>query len=95
MVAFSYTEQYRTHKEAGWTVIASADGDTGGDIPHGFGSAPDVVQITPLLADAYTSAWRVTGVDATNITLEKTAGGGGNVAAQLRVDCNLRRHVNR
>lgn len=70
-----------------WNVIASADGDTGTlVIAHGFGAAPALVMLTPLLTAGTLSGWSAA-IDATNITLTKgtTAAGSGNAGAQLRV----------
>lgn len=74
-----------------WTIIATADADTGLTFAHGLlnpgGLAADInLTLTPILqAPAALSLWAGT-ADATNIILVKsTAGSSGNAAAQLRV----------
>lgn len=74
-------------------VIATADADTTAVITHNLGlSAAELsagfplVDVTPLLAAAYTSQWAVTGAMANAVTLTKgTGAGSGNAAAQIRV----------
>lgn len=73
-----------------WDIIATADADAAAVIPHGFGAIPEAIQLTPLLAAAYTSVWTLGVVDATNINLVKgTGGGSGTANAQLRVNAQL------
>lgn len=67
-------------------VEATADADTGATIPHTLAVPPRVVTLVPLQAAFYTSQWRVTSIDATNIVIEKgTAAGSGAAGDQVRV----------
>lgn len=70
-------------------ITATADGDTTIDFAHGMGVAPPTVILTPLLqAAAALSAWAVTAIDATKVTLTKsTATGSGTANPQVRVTC--------
>lgn len=65
-----------------WTFTA-ADSDTATSVVHGFGFAPDMVQITPAVtfASTATPSFAAT-ADATNIYLQKsnTTGSGGLTA---------------
>lgn len=76
-------------------VISDDTADTTLVIPHLMGSAtvpkiPQIVNLDALLVEFYTANWRVTGRDATNITLTKDAGAGTfTAAAQLRVTIEL------
>lgn len=67
-------------------VTATADADTSLAIPHGLGAAPLEVTLTGLLAEARLSAWIVSGIDATNVTILKdTAVGSGAAGQQLKL----------
>lgn len=91
-MAISAAAAYAGQTTKTWNVTATADADSGAfNIAHGFGSAPQVVNITPLLAAGNTSAWFVSAIDATNITLTKgsTGAGSGNASPQLRVSAIL------
>jgi len=67
-------------------VEATADADTTATLTHGLGAAPEQVIITPLLAAAYTSQWRVTSQGATSVVVTKGTGvGSGATGAQIRV----------
>jgi hypothetical protein len=71
-------------------VEATADADTTATIPHGLGAAPAEVSITPLKAEFYTSVWRVSTIDATNVVVTKgTAMGSGVAGNQMRVIASL------
>lgn len=76
-----------------WDVTADADGDTDLDITHGMASAPEEVTLLPLQAIAYTSAWAVDAIDGTDISLKKTAGGGGDADPQVRVQARIERRL--
>ena len=74
------------------TVTATADGDTTAVIPHGLASAPLLYSLTPLISQALTalSAWAVTAVDGTNITLTKLAStGSGNANPQVLLQASV------
>jgi hypothetical protein len=90
-MAISSTVAQESADKASWDVIATADADTGPfNIAHGFGVAPVVVTLTPVLAVAYTSAWIVSGIDATNIELTKAnAVGSGDADIQVRVTAEV------
>lgn len=68
-------------------VEATADGDTTATIPHGLPSAPEVVILTGLQAEAETlSDWVATTIDATNVVLTKqTDVGSGAAGDQVRM----------
>lgn len=71
-------------------VEATADADVAAVVPHGLGSIPLDVSITPLLVAAYTSAWFVASVDATNVNLTAAnAVGSGAAGDQIRVVARL------
>jgi len=73
-------------------IEANADADTDSpDIPHGLGAIPLDVTITPLLqAEAGLSLWALTGLDAVNLVVSKSAAvGSGAAAAQLRLTARL------
>ena len=90
-MAISSTVVRKTADGAVFDVIATADADTGPfNIAHGLASIPLTVVITPVLAVAYTSAWIVSAIDATNIELTKAnAVGSGDADIQLRVSAFL------
>lgn len=67
-------------------ITATADADTGGVVAHGLAQIPEVYWLVPLLAQAYTSVWTITTVDATNVTLVKgTAATSGTANPQVRL----------
>lgn len=68
-----------------WDVTATADGDTGISIPHGFPSAPEYVVIQGLHAVARVALWTAT-TDGTNVILSKaTTASSSTGTAQVRV----------
>lgn len=71
-------------------VTATADGDTTGTVTHGLATTPKEVNACQLISQALTalSAWAVTAIGATTLTVTKlTSTGSGNASAQLRVTC--------
>ena len=99
-MATSHTERYRTSTERGYRVTATADADETHTIPHGLGRIPDHVTLTPIDISggeaARVSNWVFTGIDATDIDLEKTTDvGSGDQDPQLDVDVRLRRNLSR
>lgn len=72
-------------------VTATADADVGPhNVPHGLASTPLDVSLTPLQVEAYTSAWIVSSVTATNVVLTKAnAVGSGVAGVQVRVVARL------
>lgn len=85
-MAFSSSAVFAGVDFKSWDIIATADADTGGSVTHGMGAAPSDVYVTPLLAAGVTSAWFVSAISSTVITLTKgTATGSGNASAQLRL----------
>jgi len=69
-----------------WDITATLDADTGGSVTHGFGAAPADVYLTPLLAEGVLSAWYVSTINTTVITLTKgTATGSGAANPQVRL----------
>lgn len=75
-----------------WNVTATADADTGDfAVAHGFGVAPALAFLTPLLNAGLLANWSVKSIDATNITLNKgaTAVGSGNAGASVRLTVML------
>lgn len=70
-----------------YSVIASADGDTGGTITVSCGANPTVI-LTQILSQALTalSVWTVALTNITTLTLTKlTSTGSGNASVQLIV----------
>lgn len=95
-MAASSAEVYHTNREFQADVTATADADTGLNVAHGLGRAPERVDLLPIHAAARLSLWAVTSVTATNIVLSKaTTAGSGNANAQLRVTASLRNDVDR
>lgn len=88
-MAFSATLISRNTREAIFDLTATDNADTGGAVTHGLNAVPDDFSLCPLLAAYYTSAWRVTAVTATTITVEKTAGGGADADPQARLVVRL------
>ena len=85
-MAFSSSAVFAGVDFKSWDIIASADGDTGGSVTHGFGEAPADVYLTPLLAAGVTAEWFVSAISASVITLTKgTATGSGTANAQVRL----------
>lgn len=72
-------------------VEATADADVTATIPHGLGTAPTIVILTPLLqAPAALSLWAATTIDATNVVCTKaTTASSGSAGNQLRVTASL------
>lgn len=70
-----------------WNVTASADTDLAGTVSHGFGVAPALVWLVPLLVGFYTKQWTVGTVTASTIPLVAISATGGGVAGtpQLQV----------
>ncbi len=68
-------------------VIATADADTVLVIPHGMQRTPFVFITPAQQAVGELSAWAVTGITDTDVTVEKSvAVGSGDPAIQLRVN---------
>lgn len=72
-------------------ITATLDADVGPiNVNHLLGSVPLEVTVTPLLAVAHTSAWAVTGISATQVSLTKAnAVGSGDADPQLRLVARL------
>ena len=97
--AFLHATSFVVIEQTANRLIADLISDNAADttlvIPHGMGSAtvpkiPQDVNLDPLLPEHFTSEWHVTGCDATNITLTKTAAAGGATAAvQTRITIEL------
>lgn len=90
-MAFANTVVRESAEVAVLDVAATADADVGPhNVPHGLASIPLDVSIVPLQVEAYTSAWIVSGITATNIALTKAnAVGSGVAGAQIRVVARL------
>lgn len=89
-MAVSTTTVVRDNDNFIFTVIATADADTGtGNVAHGMAGGALNAQaiLTNLLqASAGASLWAMTTLDVTNVAVSKSAAvGSGNAAAQLRV----------
>ncbi len=71
----------------GWNVTATLDADTGPlTITHNFNNVGVFIDLVPVLAAGFTSAWFVNAVTANTIQLTKgTAVGSGNAGVQLLV----------
>jgi hypothetical protein len=66
--------------------LTSNDNGTSAVIPHGLGETPADVALTALQTLAAVNLWRVSAMDATNVTVSKTEDESGESAtAQLRV----------
>ena len=84
-MAFTPTAVFAGVDTKSWDLVA-LDADTGGDVTHGFGEAPAIAYLTPLLPAAYTGTWHVTAISTTVITIAKgTATGSGDAAASVRL----------
>ena len=73
-----------------YTYIATVASDgtdvTSGNIPHGLGSVPLEVQVTPVTAAAASvPSWGATTIDATNIVLTRDATGAAASTVRLTV----------
>ena len=71
-----------------WNVTSSADADLAGVISHGFGVAPALVWLVPLLsANFYGKQWSLGSVSATVINLVAISATGQGLAGtpQLQV----------
>jgi len=84
-MAFTPTAVFAGVDFKSWSLVA-LDADTGGDVTHGFGAAPAIAYLTPLLPAAYTGTWTISAINTTVITIAKgTATGSGNAAASVRL----------
>lgn len=84
--AFSVTTIYAGVSSALFSVIATADADTGGTITHGLTPTPLAALLTPLLSNAYTGVDAIALPGATTVTYTKgTAVGSGNAGARAVV----------
>lgn len=73
-----------------FSIEMTADGDTTATWAHGLPSAPDDVDIVPLLPQAYIGQYRLTGITATQITVTKgNIVGSGAVGDAVRVVAKL------
>jgi len=71
-----------------WNVISTADTDLAGTISHGFGVAPALVWLVPLLsANFYGKQWSLGAVNTSTIGLVAISftGGGLTSTPQLQV----------
>jgi hypothetical protein len=72
-----------------WTVVSSADADTTQSVSHGFGAAPALYWLTPLLPQAYGKQWTIA-VTSTLITVTGISStGAGTTSAQLLISAML------
>jgi hypothetical protein len=63
-----------------WQITATADGDTGIDIPHDLGGSPQEFWIQPLAPAARISDWVVDSANANTINIRKTTTAGSGFA---------------
>jgi hypothetical protein len=69
-----------------WNVVSSADGDTTGSVSHGFGVAPALYWLVPLLPQAYGKQWYISAVSSTTITITGISStSAGTSVAQLQI----------
>jgi hypothetical protein len=72
-----------------WDIIATADADVGsGDIAHGFGEIPSIIQLIPTLPEGILKGWYLdlANTDATNIVLiGQNVMSSGDAQIQLRL----------
>lgn len=95
-MAVTITNQFAGAEVLVADVIATADADVAAVVPHGFGTAPLRITLTPLLPNFYLSAPEVGLVDGTNINLVmQNAVGSGDADAQIRVIAQLNPDVDR
>ncbi len=86
-MALSFTTPFDGLNVKVFEVISTADADAVLVIPHGLQRAPFVSIAAMQQAVGELSAWAVTAISATDITIEKSvAVGSGDAAAQLRVN---------
>ena len=65
-----------------WNVIATADTDTAGVVSHGFGVAPALVWLVPLLsANFYGKQWALGTVNTSVINLVAVSFTGGGLTS--------------
>jgi hypothetical protein len=69
-----------------WNVTSPNDSDTAATVSHGFGVAPALVWLVPLLsANCYGHQWAVGTVTASTIPLTATSASGSGLAGTPQV----------
>lgn len=69
-----------------WNVTSSADGDTTSSVSHGFGAAPALYWVVPLLsANAYAKQWAITSVTANVINFAGISAASSGLAGTPQV----------
>lgn len=83
-MAITATLQPSQERAKRWTVTFTLDADTAIAIPHGFNGPPDNAYLVPLNAEAYIGQIVRTSIDATNVTITKSAAlGSGGASVEL------------